>query len=218
VIQFTGGFFIWNDGKVMTAPKIVDWERVEAEYRIGIKTLREIAEPYKITEAAIRKRAKRDKWSRDLTERIRLKADDKVRKALVVREPSSLLTQENEEDVVEFVANDNALIITKQFERVDDSLSIVDSMLFELRTQVENKEIFEKIGDILRSEDKNGNDKLNDIYQKVISFSGRTDSIKKLSETLKTLIELQRKIRKIDDEVNIDTNKRVNIKVNFIDA
>ena len=202
----------------MTAPKIVDWERVEAEYRIGIKTLREIAEPYKITEAAIRKRAKRDKWSRDLTERIRLKSDEKVRKALMVREPSSLLTPENEEDVVEFVANDNALIITKQSERVDESLSIVDSMLVELKSQIENKEIYEQIGEIFRSEDKNGNDKLNDIYQKVISFGGRTNNIKTLSDTLKTLIDLQRKIRKIDDESGIDTNKRVNIKVNFVDA
>lgn len=202
----------------MTAPKIVDWERVEAEYRIGIKTLREIAEPYKITEAAIRKRAKRDKWSRDLTERIRLKSDEKVRKALMVREPSSLLTPENEEDVVEFVANDNALIITRQSERVDESLSIVDSMLIELKSQVENKEIYEQIGEIFRSEDKNGNDKLNDIYQKVISFGGRTNNIKTLSDTLKTLIELQRKIRKIDDETSIDTNKRVNIKVNFVDV
>lgn len=202
----------------MTAPKIVDWERVEAEYRIGIKTLREIAEPYNITEAAIRKRAKRDKWSRDLTERIRLKSDEKVRKALMVREPSSLLTPENEEDVVEFVANDNALIITKQSERVDESLSIVDSMLVELKSQVENKEIYEQIGEIFRSEDKNGNDKLNDIYQKVISFGGRTNNIKTLSDTLKTLIDLQRKIRKIDDESSIDTNKRVNIKVNFVDA
>jgi len=183
----------------MTAPKIVDWEKVEAEYRIGIKTLREIAEPYKITEAAIRKRAKRDKWSRDLTERIRLRADDKVRKAAMVCEPSSLLTPENEEDIVEFVANDNALIITKQSERVDTSLSIVDSMLIELQSQISDKELYEKIGDILRSEDQYGNDKLNDIYQKVISFSGRTDNIKKLSETLKTLIELQRKIRKIDE-------------------
>ena len=136
----------------------------------------------------------------------------------MVREPSSLLTPENEEDVVEFVANDNALIITKQSERVDESLSIVDSMLVELKSQIENKEIYEQIGEIFRSEDKNGNDKLNDIYQKVISFGGRTNNIKTLSDTLKTLIDLQRKIRKIDDESGIDTNKRVNIKVNFVDA
>lgn len=199
----------------MTAPKIVDWERVEAEYRIGVKTLREIAEPYNITEAAIRKRAKRDQWARDLSNRIRLKADDKVRKAAMVREPSTLLTSENEDDVVEFVATNNALIITKQSERVDESLSIVDSMILELKHQVVNKELYDQLGEILRAEDKFGNDKLNDIYQKVISFGGRTDGVKKLTETLKVLIELQRKIHKIDSDPDGDESKKVNLMFTF---
>lgn len=47
-----------------------DWERIEADYRAGIKTLRQIADDHGITHGAINKRAKRDGWSRDLSARL----------------------------------------------------------------------------------------------------------------------------------------------------
>lgn len=36
----------------------VDWERVEADYCAGIKSLREIAKEHGVTDGAVRKRAK----------------------------------------------------------------------------------------------------------------------------------------------------------------
>ena len=41
-----------------------DWEKIEADYRAGIKTLRQIAGEHGVTHGAINKRAKRDGWSR----------------------------------------------------------------------------------------------------------------------------------------------------------
>jgi hypothetical protein len=66
------------------------------------------------------------------------------------------------------------------------------SLLGELETQTANLELFEQLGDILRSDDERGQDRRNDIYQKVISSAGRIDGMKKLSDTLKTLIGLER--------------------------
>ncbi|HAG1014784.1 TPA: hypothetical protein G8O36_005366, partial [Salmonella enterica] len=57
-----------------------DWEAIETAYRAGVMSLREIASHHGISEGAIRKRAKRDDWSRDLNARIQQKADDLVRK------------------------------------------------------------------------------------------------------------------------------------------
>lgn len=57
-----------------------DWEAIETAYRAGVMSLREIASQHGISEGAIRKRAKRDDWSRDLNARIQQKADDLVRK------------------------------------------------------------------------------------------------------------------------------------------
>ena len=44
----------------------VDWDRIEFQFRAGVMSLREIASAHGITEGAIRKRAKRDEWSRDV--------------------------------------------------------------------------------------------------------------------------------------------------------
>lgn len=55
----------------MTDRPVVDWEAVEREYRAGQLSLREIARAAGVTEGAIRKRAKKDEWERDLTEKIR---------------------------------------------------------------------------------------------------------------------------------------------------
>ena len=42
----------------------IDWRGIEADYRAGILSLREIAARHGCTEGAIRKRAKRDGWTR----------------------------------------------------------------------------------------------------------------------------------------------------------
>lgn len=53
-----------------------DWERIEADYRAGLLSLREIGtKDGHVTEGAIRKRAKKLGWTRDLGARIQAKAD-----------------------------------------------------------------------------------------------------------------------------------------------
>lgn len=65
------------------ADKDPDWERIELDYRAGIKSLRQIAGEHGVSEGAIRKRAKRDDWTRDLNAKIQSKADELVRKESV---------------------------------------------------------------------------------------------------------------------------------------
>ena len=52
----------------MTAKKPVDWERIELDYRAGVLTLREISDKHAVSHVTIHKRAKRDEWSRDLSD------------------------------------------------------------------------------------------------------------------------------------------------------
>lgn len=79
---------------------ITNWAQVEADYRVGIRSLRDIAEDAGITEGAIRKRAKRDKWQRDLKSRISARAEEKVR-TQSVRIPGTQLTPKTEGQIVE---------------------------------------------------------------------------------------------------------------------
>ena len=53
----------------------MDWLAIEADYRPNKLSLRTIGEKYGCTEGAIRKRAKKEGWVRDLSEKIKNKAD-----------------------------------------------------------------------------------------------------------------------------------------------
>lgn len=63
-----------------------DWEAIESTYRAGVMSFWEIAPQHDISEGAIRKRATRDDWSRELNAKIKARSDDMVRKQEVRRQ------------------------------------------------------------------------------------------------------------------------------------
>ncbi len=61
-----------------------DWEKIEADYRAGVLSLREIATANPgVSHQAIAKRAKASNWDRDISAKIQARADSLVDKALV---------------------------------------------------------------------------------------------------------------------------------------
>lgn len=183
--------------------KVIDWEKIELDYRSGVKSLREIATDHEISEGAIRKRAKRDDWSRDLSAKIKAKADDLVRKEQVRSEVRTQNTI-SEKETIDANANLVASVRLSQRKDIQRSRKIAMSLFDELEHQVgvENAENLEKLGELLRTEDDKGRDALNDLYMKIISMPGRVKSMKDLSDTLKTLIALERQAFGLDDENN----------------
>lgn len=193
----------------ITAPKkpgakaAPDWERIELDYRAGIKTLRQIADEHGITHGAINKRAKRDGWERDLASKIQAKAETLVSKAAVSK-PVSMETRIAERDVIE--ANAIAVADVRLAHRRDihRSRRIVMSLLDELeyQTGAENVAMLEQLGELLRSPDDRGQDKLNDLYHKIIALPGRAKTMKDLGESLRVLVVLERQAFGLDDKDN----------------
>lgn len=66
-----------------TDKPVAHWPTIEADYRAGIKSVRQIAREHGLSEAAIRKRANRENWTRDLSAAIQAKADELVRNEAV---------------------------------------------------------------------------------------------------------------------------------------
>jgi len=200
----------------MQDKKVIDWERIELDYRAGIKSLREIAEENNITHGAVNKRAKRDGWIRDLTAKIRAKADYLVS----ISEVSSQVSTEKrilESEIVEANARKNADVDGSHRWVSTFLRNVSSSLLKELKDQIDNKDDFVKLGEIMRNTDQNGNDKLNDIYMKAISFPVRVDCIKKLTDSVKTSIDLERRVYKIDDsDSEEEKHNKVSINVNFV--
>lgn len=178
----------------MVERKAIDWEKVEAQYRAGKMSLREIASEHGIAESYIRQRAKgndkRAPWDRDLTAKVRAKADSIVRNELV---RSDVRTESpSEKEVVEIEAKVEARIRLEHRSDIGRLRALVGLQMRECEVETGDIDLFERLGEMMRSPDKSGADKLNDIYRKVISLPQRVDSVKKLAETLKILIALER--------------------------
>jgi hypothetical protein len=152
-----------------------DCERIEIDYRSGVMSLRAIADAHGITEGAIRKRAKRDEWARDLAAKIKAKTDDLVRKQAV---RSEVRTQNcvPEKEVIDANAKMQADIILAHRTDIPRYRNLVNTMMKELETETENTELFERLGELMASTDEKGYDKLNEIYRKVISLPSRVYS------------------------------------------
>lgn len=170
-----------------------DWERIELDYRAGIKTLRQIAAENGVTHTAVGKRAKQFEWTRDLSQKIQAKADELVSKALV----SKLVSKEAkaaERQIVD--AGAEAIMRVKLAHRrgIARNRTIVSALSDELELQIgpENAAMLAELGEVMREPDEGGQDKRNDLYRKIISLPERTKTAKTLAETLRITVDLER--------------------------
>jgi hypothetical protein len=175
-----------------------DWEAIESAYRAGLLSIREIASQHGITHGAINKRAKRDGWERDLSAKIKNKADSLVSKKEVSIQVSSEKAL-NERILIEANAEVIANIRMEHRGDIRKARNITNALFEELGAECADIEAFKKLGELLANPDQNGRDKLNEVYMSVISMPERVKSMKALSETLKNLITLERQAYSIDD-------------------
>ncbi|OPB23633.1 hypothetical protein BFW94_12495 [Enterobacter ludwigii] len=176
-----------------------DWEAIETAYRAGVMSLREIASQHGISEGAIRKRAKRDDWSRDLNAKVKERADDLVRKAEVRKQVRSEVTF-NERVLIEATAEVIATVRMEHRGDIRRARELTNMLFDELAGECGDVGALEMLGDLMRREDDKGQDKLNDLYHKIISLPSRVKSMKDLSDSLKTLIGLEREAYSIENK------------------
>lgn len=184
----------------MTDKKTADWERVELDYRAGILTLREMGTLHGLSEGAIRKRAKRDNWTRDLNAKIKQRADELVRKE-EVRKAVRAEGRVSELRQVEIGGELLKEIKLGQRTRITRATTLAGKLMEELESITDNRDLFEQLGELMREPDDNGQDKRNDLYHKVIDLQGRVKMTKELSETLKTLMGMECQAFGLTDQV-----------------
>ncbi len=180
-----------------SSSRAFDWDAIERAYRMGTRAVTGIATDHKITEGAIRKRAKKEGWVRDLNAKVRAKADELVRKAEVrnsVR-AEQRLTETRE---VEVEATIQKEIRLSQRSDIKRSRALCMKLLTELEQQTGQVPELMALGELLRTPDDRGQDKLNDIYQAVITLPERTKTMKALAEALRILVSLEREAFGID--------------------
>ena len=181
--------------------KQIDWEALEIQYRAGIRSLKDIGSEFGVSDAAIIKRAKRDNWSRDLRAKIQARADAKV-SASLVRAEVSAQTKVREQEVVE--ANAQAVADIRLAHRSDirRARNLTNSLLAELEAQTDPSTLamLHELGEMLRNEDDNGQDRRNDLYMKVISLSERSKTMKTLADSLRVVVDMERTAFSMDKD------------------
>lgn len=192
-----------------------DWESIERDYRAGVLSIREIAKLHGITDGAIRKKAKENGWLRDLTEKV----NAKVRSDLVRSEVRTADAQ-TERAIVEVAAAQVVHVVRDHRTVIKRMHSIALSLLEELDEQTISRDLYSELGEMLRSPDDKFQDKRNDLYCKIIAGANRVDSMKKLAETLKILIGLERQafnISGLEDKPDDTPASANDVKEGFAD-
>lgn len=176
-----------------------DWERIEVDYRSGMKTLRVIASEHGISHVAINKRAKRDGWGRDLATRIAERAAAKVAKAAV----TSLVTKKTEQAVVEANATLQADIVLSHIKDVARKRALVTKLFAEIEGITDSADLIEQLTLELRQRDQSA---LATIVEKTTSLPQLIKSTTELVRAYKALIGLEREVYGIKDDASPSEN------------
>lgn len=189
----------------MAAPKKVDYARIEPDWRAGIKSPKQLASEYeadtgtKVSHTAIIKHFTKLGVPRDLSQKIKDKAEAMVSQSMVAGKVSAE-TLAKDTEIIEANATAIATIQLDHRKDIKRHRLLAMKLLQEIEAETDDSELFEKLGELMLSPDASGKDRLNELYHKVISTPSRIDSMKKLSETLKNLISLERQALGLDDD------------------
>ncbi|MDU1953482.1 MAG: helix-turn-helix domain-containing protein [Atlantibacter hermannii] len=176
-----------------------DWEAIESAYRAGVLSVRELAGKYGISHQAISKRAKKDGWERDLKAKVQAKADALVAKREVARQVATESTI-SERQLIEATAEVIATVRMEHRGDIRRARELTNTLFDELAGECGDVAALEQLGEMMRREDDKGMDKLNDLYHKIISLPSRVKSMKDLSDSLKSLIGLEREAYSIENK------------------
>jgi hypothetical protein len=219
--------------------KEVDWERIELDYRVGNRSSRELAEMHGVSHVAINKRAKVRGWSRDLSPRIQARSDELVASSTAtvtsgnqagnlrgnhesieiegvgnneVQKNNILVTsgnQPSEAEIVEAAALAVASVRLSHRDSITRYRALTTELLAELEATSMDRELFEQLGDLMLEPDDNGLDRLNEVYRKVIALPSRIDSVRKLAESLKVLIALEREAFDMNNKTSVQPKTNI---------
>jgi len=170
----------------MATPPKCDWEEVEKRYRTNQGSIRSIAKEFGISDSAIRKRIKKEGWTRDLAEDFQRELKNRQLEQLGTRygtqcEPSkSKQERDSDRDTINNAVDGTMEVINKQIGRIDRLNNSIDNMLIELE-----KDEFTYIT-------KDG--------VELKDSKAKTDYMRTLSQAIERSIKLERQAYNIGDD------------------
>lgn len=179
----------------------IDWQAIELDFRAGVLSLREMAGAHGVSHVSIKKHADKAGWTRNLKAKIQAKADALVNRTLAT---SGLTGQAgaDERTIIEANAQRIAQVRSEHRKDINRMRSLGTALLAELEGQTFDTVYISELGELMRNPDDSGADRLNEIYKKITSTPGRIDMAKKLVETTKSVIAMEREAYNIGVDVS----------------
>lgn len=202
----------------MAAPKKVDYDRIEAGWRAGLLSPHQLAAKYtaetgeKVSHAAIIKHFKKQGIARDLSEKIKDRANSMVTEAMVTGKvtakpsiPDATIIEEGSMQV--------ANVQLSHRRDIGRARELTNALLDELQEQTNpaTREHLEVLGELLRDPDAS-RDRLNELYQAVITLPERSKTMKVLAESLQKLIDMERTAFGMDVKENGGMGSHVQVE------
>jgi len=166
--------------------KRIDWEKVEKLYRAGKLSIREVSRQCGCTEGAIRKRAKAESWTRDLSDKI-----DEVVRTKLVRSEVRTSGAISEKEIIEAAATKNFEIVTAERKDLKELQDMESKLMAELNDSPTKSYVSSYQGVIISESFK-------------LTVAERASALLALANVRTKRIELERKIYGIADPVPKD--------------
>ena len=177
----------------------IDWEQIQRDYRLGIKTIRTIAAEFGISHVAIIKKAKQFSWVRDksyeVIEKTRAKlisADEYPDKKKKKKSVTGQIVEITENDV-EKAVQINIAVIRSHRRSISQTQKIFDILTEQLLNAVKNRD---SLTDAVKLADENAHIKA--AMRRACSLPSQAVVMRDLSGALKNLIFLERQAFGID--------------------
>lgn len=162
-----------------------DWEAISRHYRAGCRSLRDIGDEFGVSEGAIRKRAKKEEWPRDLSEQIKIKAQEKVR----IQSMRSGTTGASEKEIIDAESEIQSRIAISHRKDIPQKRRLVAKLFAEIEALTEGKDLIKALQEALASGDANA---MANEVRKITSLPQRIKGTAELTSAYKTLIGLER--------------------------
>lgn len=170
--------------------RVTDWEAIEREYRGGQLSEAEIARQYNISRAAIQKRAKKNGWSRDLT--------DKVRQEVAARLVADGLQHARGSATIELAAERGVQLVRGHRSKIAATFEAVAALIHELQSVTCNLNEIEDAIHEETADDENGKRRARMLA--AVALPSRAQVAGTLATALRTLIPLERQAFNLDDK------------------
>lgn len=198
--------------------KETDWEAIEAAFRANVLSLREIGREHRVSDTAIRKRAKAEGWVRDLAAQVQARTADKLVRSLGSQEGSHKQRARTDEEIVEEAATTQAAVVQVHRRDIAAGRKLVSTLFSELMETTERRdEIEEAIEEEVAKDAPSTRARRRAAMQKAVSLPARASAALALAGSLKHLVFLERQAFSIDSTTG-DDEAPASVKITIEDA